>query len=180
MIYENKTWYELYFRYRNLFTDAFLMLFSVVLMAVFANIRIPLWPVPVTLQTFGVFLAVFFFGSARSSLTMVLYILFGLLGFGVFAGYKSGIAALLGPTGGYLIGMVLMAFVVGLLIERGFGRTWKSVVCCMVIGEIVLFASGLTGLYLFLGNASILKVLSLGLFPFILGESLKILVSAYM
>ena len=122
-IQENKTLYGTFFKYRNLLTDICLMGLAVVLLAIFANIRIPLWPVPITMQTFGVFLIAFFFGSKRGFTTILLYILTGLVGFGVFAGYKSGIATTLGPTGGYIIGFLAMAYFVGLMIEKGYLTT---------------------------------------------------------
>lgn len=169
-----KTLYEIFFQYRNLFTDICLMVFSVVVMAVMANIRIPLWPVPITMQTFGVFLIAFFFGSKKGVVSILLYLIAGLLGFGVFAGYSSGYAPFIGPTGGYLVGFITMVFVVGKLVEKGYGRTKKSVIKCMLLGEAILYTFGLTGLYLALGNISILQTLQYGLFPFIIGDSLKI------
>lgn len=169
-----KTLYEILFRQKNVFLDIFMISFSVVFLAVMANLRIPLWPVPITMQTFGIFLIAFFFGSKKGFLSTLAYILAGVLGFGVFAGYKSGTAAILGPTGGYIIGFLFMVFFVGKMIEKGYGRTKKSVLWCMIIGEVILYAFGLTGLWLFLGNVSLWKVLTLGLFPFIIGDAIKI------
>jgi biotin transport system substrate-specific component len=116
----HKTLYEAFFQYRNVFTDVLLLVLSVGVMAIMANIRIPLWPVPITMQTFGVFLIAFFFGARKGVVSIILYILAGLLGLGVFAGYKSGYAALIGPTGGYLVGFIAMVFVVGKLVEKGY------------------------------------------------------------
>lgn len=169
-----KTLYELIFKQRNLFLDIFMILVSVAFLGLMANIRIPLWPVPITMQTFGVFLIAFFFGSRKGILTILAYILAGIIGFGVFSGNKSGITALLGPTGGYIIGFLFMAFFVGKMIEKGHGRTKRSVLLCMFVGEIILYIFGLTGLWLYLGNASLIKVLSLGFFPFIIGDLIKI------
>ena len=173
-IQENKTLYGTFFKYRNLLTDICLMGLAVALLALFANIRIPLWPVPITMQTFGVFLIAFFFGSKRGFTTILLYILTGLVGFGVFAGYKSGIATTLGPTGGYIIGFLAMAYFVGLMIEKGYGRTKKSILLCMIIGTAILYIFGLTGLWIYMGNIGLLKLLSYGFFPFIIGDSIKI------
>ena len=171
----HKTIYDLLFEQKNIFIEIFLMGFSVIFLAILANIRIPLWPVPITMQTFGIFLIAFFFGSRKGALTIILYILIGLAGFGVFTGYKSGISALLGPTGGYILGFLFMVFLVGKMIEKGYGRTKKSVLLCMLVGEIILYLFGLTGLWLYLGNVSLWKILTLGLFPFIIGDILKII-----
>lgn len=169
-----KTIYDLIFKQKNIFIDLFLMGFSVFLLAVLANITIPLWPVPVTMQTFGIFLIAFFFGSRKGLLTIALYILAGLLGLGVFAGYKSGLSAILGPTGGYIVGFLFMAFFIGKMIEKGHGRTKKSVLLCMVIGEAILYTFGLAGLWIFFGNIGLLKILTIGFFPFIVGDLIKI------
>lgn len=169
-----KTLYESFFQYRNVFMDVFFMSLSVVLMGILSNIRIPLWPVPITMQTFGVFLIAFFFGSKKGTISILLYLVVGLLGLGVFAGYSSGYAPFIGPTGGYLIGFIAMVFVVGKLIEKGYGRTKKSVLLCMIIGEAILYVFGLTGLYLAMPGITLWQTLSYGFFPFIIGDSIKI------
>lgn len=171
---KHKTLYELYFNYRNIFTDVLMIGLSILFMGVMANIRIPLWPVPITMQTFGIFLLAFFFGAQKGVISILAYLLAGLAGFGVFAGYSSGYAPFIGPTGGYLIGFIAMIFVVGKLVEKGYGRTKKSVLVCMLLGEAILYVFGLTGLYFALGNISLWQTLKYGLFPFIIGDSLKI------
>ena len=172
---KNKTLYEIIFQHRTIFMDIFMVLASVVFMAVMSNINIPLWPVPVTMQTFGIFLIAFFFGSRKGMMAIFAYLLAGLLGFGVFAEHKSGIAAILGPTGGFLVGFLFMTFFIGMMIEKGYGRTKKSVLWCMLIGEALLYVFGLAGLWLNFKDVSFLQVLKWGLFPFIIGDTLKAL-----
>ena len=138
--FKYKTLYGLLFKQKSIFLDIFMILFSIGFLALMANIRIPLWPVPITMQTFGVFLIAFFFGSRKGFLSILAYILAGIFGFAVFAGYKSGIAAILGPTGGYIIGFLITAFVVGLMIEKGYGRTKKSVFLCMLVGNLIIYS----------------------------------------
>lgn len=174
MEFKNKTVYEMLFKETSLLMDAFFVMISVIGLALMANIKIPLWPVPVTLQTFGVFLIAFFFGARKGMITIIAYILAGLSGLAVFTGWNSGISTLFGPTGGYLIGFIFMALFVGLMIEKGYGRTRKSVFMCMIVGEIIMYICGLIGLSMYLGNASIWTVLSYGLVPFIIGDILKI------
>lgn len=171
---KNRTLYEAFFRDRDTYLDIFMLFFGVAFLGLMANIRIPIWPVPITMQTFGIFLIAFFFGSRKGFLAILSYIFVGLLGFGVFAGYKSGIGAIIGPTSGYIIGFLFMAFFVGKMIEEGYGRTKKSVLLCMIVGEIILYSFGLSGLWIYLGNVSFLKVLQLGLLPFIIGDIIKI------
>ena len=157
---KNKALYEILFQQRNIFLDMFMIIFSVGILGVMANIRIPLWPVPITMQTFGVFLIAFFFGSRKGVLTILAYLLAGLFGLGVFSGYNSGFGALIGPTGGYLVGFIFMALFVGMMIEKGHGRDKKSVLLLMVIGNLILYAFGLAGLWMYLGNVSFFELLN--------------------
>ena len=171
---KNKTLYELIFRQRNIFLDILMVLFSVAFLGIMANIRIPLWPVPITMQTFGVFVIAFFFGSRKGLLSILAYILAGIVGFGVFAGYKSGMTAILGPTGGYILGFLGAAFIVGYMIEKGYGRTKSSVLLCMVIGNLIIYLFGIIGLRLYFADFTWLKILSVGLIPFLIGDAIKI------
>ncbi|MBW2989244.1 biotin transporter BioY [Candidatus Woesearchaeota archaeon] len=151
-----------------------MVLFSVVFLGVMANIRIPLWPVPVTMQTFGVFLIAFYFGSKKGTLSILAYVLAGIAGFGVFAGRNSGMAAIIGPTGGYILGFLGAVFAVGYMIEKGYGRTRKSVFWCMALGSIIIYAFGLMGLRIYFADFSWWKILSVGLFPFLIGDLVKV------
>lgn len=174
---KNKTIYESLFINKCFFLDAFFVLLGVGLLWASANISIPLWPVPITMQTFTVFIIAFFLGSRKGGLTIALYILLGLAGFSVFSGGKSGTSTVFGPTGGYLIGFLFMAYFVGSMIEKGYGRTKLSVLKCMIVGETVLYGFGLAGLYYSLGNVGPWNLLVLGFFPFIVGDILKIIMA---
>lgn len=173
--YENKTLYEILFKQRNVFLDIAMIAISVAFLGAMAQIRIPLWPVPITMQTFGIFLIAFFFGSKKGTAAIMAYLLAGLLGIGVFAGYSSGWKPFIGPTGGYLVGFVFMALIVGWVIEKGYGRTRKSILACMAVGEAVLYTFGLAGLWLYLGNVPFAEVLMKGFVPFIVGDAAKAL-----
>ena len=80
------------------------------------------WPIPVTGQTFAVLMIGALFGARRASLSILTYIMEGAVGLPVFAHGRSGLTVLLGPTGGYLVGFIAAAYVVGLLAERGWDR----------------------------------------------------------
>ena len=170
-----KTWYELYFQHRNIFIDTVAIIFAVVFLGAMSNIYVPLWPVPITMQTFGLFLIAFFFGSRKGALTILLYLTAGLLGFGVFAQHKSGIIAITGPTGGFLLGFLVCVFTIGFMIEQGYGKTKKSVLLCMMTGNLIIYLFGLIGLGIFFKEFNILKLLTMGVFPFLIGDALKIL-----
>ena len=172
---ENKTIYEVIFKQRNVLLDVAMIALSVVFLAIIAKIRIPLWPVPITMQTFGVFTIAFFFGSFRGSVSLLAYALAGLLGLSVFAGFNAGLPVFLGPTGGYIIGFIFAAFAVGYLIEKGYGRTWKSVLLVILAGEVIIYAFGLPWLAAALPSLTFFGVLKAGLIPFIIGDTIKAL-----
>jgi len=172
---KNKTLYELYFNSRNVFLDIFMVLVSVVFLGIMANIRIPLWPVPITMQTFGVFLVAFFFGSRKGLLSILAYILAGIVGFGVFSGGASGISALMGPTGGYILGFLATVFVVGYMIEKGYGRSRRSVLLCMVVGNLLIYVFGVIGLRFYFAEFTWWKIMMVGVIPFLIGDLIKII-----
>ena len=133
------------------------------------------YPVPITAQTFAVLIIAALLGSRRACLCMFAYILEGAAGLPFFANGKAGPAALFGPTGGYLVGFVVAAFVVGLLAERGWDRRVTTTILAMIIGNIVIYAFGLVWLSYLAGLRS---ALAGGLWPFIPGDILKIALAA--
>lgn len=140
-----------------------------------AEIRLPVTPVPVTLQPLAVFLLGAALGSGRGALAMLLYLLEGVAGLPFFAGGAAGPAHLVGPTGGYLLGFVPAAFVIGAGAERGWDRSpWRTFLA-MGAGSIVLFACGLAQLALFVGRE---RVIAAGLAPFVVGDLLKMAAAA--
>ncbi|HEY9595864.1 MAG TPA: biotin transporter BioY [Spirochaetia bacterium] len=143
------------------------------LIALGAQVAIPLpfTPVPVTLQTFAVLLAACLLGSVRGSLAVVLYLGEGFAGLPVFSGGTAGIAHLLGPTGGYLVGFVAAAYVAGLLAERGLVRKWAGALVTFLAGDALIFVAGASWLAAWVGAD---KAIPLGVLPFAIGEALKI------
>jgi len=134
------------------------------------------YPVPWTGQTFAVLMVGALLGSRRGALSVLMYLLEGLAGFPIFSHGRAGLAVFFGPTGGYLIGFVLAAYLVGCLAERGWDRRPATTVLAMALGNAVLYGCGLAWLtclvHLFgqpLGN-----VLAIGLYPFLPGEVVKI------
>jgi biotin transporter BioY len=140
-----------------------------------AEIRLPFTPVPVTLQPFAVFLCGAALGSRRGALAMLLYLMEGMAGLPFFAGGAAGAAHLAGPTGGYLLGFVPAAFVIGALAERGWDRSPWPTFLAMGLGSLVLFACGLAQLAQFVGWE---RLLSVGFFPFVAGDLVKMAAAA--
>jgi biotin transport system substrate-specific component len=145
--------------------------------ALMAQIAIPLpfSPVPITGQTFAVLLVGAALGSRRGALAMSAYLLEGLAGLPVFAGGMAGPAVLIGPRGGYLIGFIAMAWLVGWLSERGLDRRIGTALIAFVLGEAVLYLCGVSVLAIFVGakNAP-----ALGLLPFLPGDAIKVALAA--
>ncbi len=145
------------------------------LIALGAQVAIPLpfTPVPVTLQTLVVLVAGALLGSARAGAAVLAYLGEGFAGLPVFSGGSAGVAHLLGPTGGYLVGFLAAAYVVGLLVERGASRAWPATLAAMVAGNIILYVPGVLWLGVFTGMG---KAVALGFVPFAIGDALKTIV----
>lgn len=156
--------------------DAVLIIGGSLFIALCAQFTIHIGPVPITGQTLAVLLTGMLLGSRLGSLSVLAYLAEGIAGLPVFApGGPLGVARLLGPTGGYLLGFVAAAYVTGLLAERGWDRKMTTTLLTMLIGNAVIYAFGLPWLGLFVG---IENALPLGLYPFIIGDILKALVAA--
>jgi biotin transport system substrate-specific component len=148
------------------------------LLALSAQIAVPLpfSPVPVTGQTFAVLLIGAALGSRLGSAAVLLYLIEGAAGLPVFApGTTLGVARLLGPTGGYLVGFVAGAAVVGALAERGWDRDLVRAAAAMLAGEVVIYLFGLIGLARFVPAD---QLLTAGLVPFIPGDIVKVALAA--
>ena len=147
--------------------------------AVGAYIVIPLPLVPITMQTFFVSLAPALLGGALGALSQVIYVLIGLIGLPVFAGGKAGFGVLIGPTGGYLAGFIIGAYIIGKLIEmkRQPGFVWM--VSAMVVGHVALYALGVAQL-MFVAKLSLGKAIAVGVIPTLPGWIAKILAAAFV
>lgn len=141
------------------------------LLALSAHIKVPFYPVPVTMQTMIILLIGMTYGARLGALTIFAYLAEGAMGLPVFAG-GAGLAYMAGPTGGYLFGFLAAAFVVGTLAEKGWGKTWQTTALAMVIGNLVIYAFGVAWLSNIVGSFE--KGLQFGLYPFIYGDILKI------
>ena len=174
---------ERIFPRRGVLVDVSLIILGGLFVAAMAQLSIPLQPVPVTGQTFAVLLVGMVLGSRRGALALAAYLGEGLAGLPVFAEAKFGLATVLGPTGGYLVGFIAAAWLVGLLAERGFDRSLLKTVAAMIVGNAVIYAFGLGWLSSFpfvsglLGEAGLL---TLGMIPFLVGDALKAILAALL
>ena len=150
-------------------------MFSVII-AVCAWITVPS-VIPFTLQTFGVFLCLGLLGGRRGTVSVLVYILLGLVGVPVFSGFKGGIAAVLGPTGGYIIGFVGSALIYWLITKLTNDKLYIQAVS-FVIGLAVCYAFG-TVWFVEVYSAKVEPVgyaaaLSMCVIPFIIPDLIKI------
>jgi biotin transport system substrate-specific component len=139
--------------------------------------NVPFSPVPVTGQTFAVLLTGSFLGSRRGALAVLLYLFEGVAGIPVFAQAHAGLIHLLGPTGGYLFGFIPAAYLCGLMVEKGWGRTMITVLVIMSVGTGVIFIFGIFWLMFFVG---IDNMLMLGFYPYITGAMIKIIAATFV
>ncbi len=139
----------------------------------------PVSPAPVTLQVLGVFLAGILLGPVWGAVACGLYLLAGALGAPVFAGGTAGLGVLLGPTAGYLWSYPLTAFVIGVLVHGGFSLSDPKTVSlvrlvgAMVVGTVIIYVFGITGLMVVL-NLGPIEAFLAGAAAFIPAEALKI------
>jgi len=144
-----------------------------------AKVQVPFFPVPITMQTFVVLVIGMTFGWRLGGATFALYLAEGAMGLPVFAGTPEkgiGLAYMIGPTGGYLLGMLLATMLVGWLAQRGWDRRVLSTAAAMVIGNLVIYLFGLAWLGSVVGWDK--PVLQWGLIPFIPGDLAKIVLAA--
>lgn len=144
-------------------------------LASMAQIQVPFFPVPMTLQTLGVMLIGLTFGFRLATATVALYLAEGALGLPVFAGFSGGPVIFLGGTCGYLIGFLAAAMAMGLMVDRGMAKSWIGRVLTLAMGQVLIFGLGIAYLASLYGFA---KALDYGLYPFIAGDLLKTAIAA--
>ena len=145
------------------------------LLAPCAWLSVPTQP-PFTMQTFGVFLTLLLLGAKDGTIAIGLYILLGALGVPVFSGFNGGMGALMGPTGGYIVGFLLICLIFGLLCGKGAGLLLKAL--ALLLGLAVCYAFGTLWFVKVYGDMkgpiSTLSALSMCVFPFIVPDLAKL------
>ncbi|GAA6201164.1 biotin transporter BioY [Aquicoccus sp. SU-CL01552] len=158
-----------------------LVVLGIAVLAVAAKIRVPMWPVPITMGTFAVLSIGAAYGARLGLATIIGYLLVGALGFDVFAGSSAemaGIEYMMGGTGGYLVGYVMATLALGTLAARGWDRSFAKMALAMVIGNALIYAPGLLWLGQLYGWDK--PILQWGLTPFLLGDVIKLALAAVL
>jgi len=158
-----------------------LVTLGVVAMAIAAKIRIPMWPVPITMQTFVVLTVSAAFGAGLGITTMLAYLAVGALGFDIFTSSSAdnnGWSYMIGGSGGYLVGFVLAAGVLGWLARKGWDRTIPTMALAMLIGSALIYIPGLVWLNMQEYSQGWSWTIANGLTPFLVGDALKLALAA--
>ena len=154
----------------NYLKNISLVVFGSLLLALSSKVQVPFWPVPMTMQTFIVFIIGMSYGWKLAFSTLVIYLFEGALGLPVFA-KGGGLLYLTGPTAGYLYGMTIAAGVIGYFAELGYNNSYLKSLISLLVGTFIIFLFGVGYLGSVIGYD---KALTGGLYPFITSEFFKI------
>ena len=158
------------FRINIYFQNISLMLIGTLILAFSSKVQVPFWPVPMTMQTFVIFLIGMTYSIRLSFATVAFYLFQGAIGLPVFAA-GGGVAYLVGPTAGYLYGMLFASIAISYLANLGFSKTYFKATLSLLIGSIIIFLFGIIYLGYIIGFE---KAVAAGLLPFIPSELFKI------
>lgn len=155
-----------------------LMGLFVAIMAVCAWVSIPMVPIPITLQTMGVFITVSILGAKKGTVSIIIYILLGAIGLPVFSNFTGGFGIILSPTGGFILGFIFTTIIAGFISEH-----FK----CSILTNIFAMTSGLVACYLIgtiwycvYARVDVLTAFLVCVVPFLIGDAVKIGVSSIL
>ena len=161
--------------------QAALVVLGIVALAIAAKIKVPMWPVPITMGTFAVLSIGAAYGPRLGLATILGYMIIGSLGFDVFASSsaeKNGLEYMMGGTGGYLVGYVLATLALGALARAGWDRSPIKMAGAMFIGNALIYVPGLIWLGMLYGWDK--PILEWGLTPFLVGDAIKLALAAML
>lgn len=140
------------------------------------SIPLPFSPIPISLTNFAIFLAIFVLGMKNGTISFIIYLLLGAVGVPVFSSFRGGFQVLAGPTGGYLIGFIFLALIMGFALDH-FDRKLVPTIIGMIIGMAVCYAFGTVWLAKLL-SLSFKEGLMMGVIPYLPGDAAKIIIAA--
>ncbi|KAB1440964.1 biotin transporter BioY [Candidatus Galacturonibacter soehngenii] len=139
------------------------------------SIPIPFSPVPISFTNLVIYITAFILGWKKGTLSYLIYLLLGLVGLPIFSNFSGGPGKLLGPTGGYLIGFILMAFISGLFIERFYGKI-NMYILGLVLASAANYLLGTTWLSYQL-DITFYQALTIGVLPYLIADAIKIAIA---
>ena len=155
----------------------FLVLSGVVFLSIMSQLIIPLYftPVPISLGSFGVILIALLYGRKLGTATVLSYVATGSLGAPVFAGFKAG--SLFSPTGGYILGYIAAALILGFLSDKGIAKSYVKTFLSLLLASAVILVLGALVLILFVPSKSVFMI---GVLPFLPGDMLKVVAATLL
>jgi biotin transport system substrate-specific component len=159
--------------------QAALVVLGIAVLAIAAKIKVPMWPVPITMGTFAVLTIGAAYGARLGLVTILGYMIIGALGFDVFAGSSAeayGLSYMMGGTGGYLLGYVMATVALGWFAQAGWDRSAGKMALAMLAGNVLIYVPGLIWLGMLYGWDK--PILQWGLTPFLIGDALKLALAA--
>lgn len=172
-------------RSRAFALDAALVVVGATLVAVLAQVEVPLWPVSITGQTLGVVVVGAALGARRGAAALATYLLAGLAGLPVFAGFTGTVAAVVKPSFGFILGFIVAAFVAGWFAERAWDRRPLLAFVGFVAASAIPFVFGIPYMAFILntlggGTFGVAEILGFGLWPFVVGGLVKAAIAALL
>ena len=158
-----------------------LVLAGIAVLALAAKIKVPMFPVPITMGTFAVLIIGAAYGPRLGLATMIGYMIIGLLGFDVFAGSSSdlnGLTYMMGSTGGYLVGYLVAILALGFAARRGWDRSVPQMAAALLVGNVLIYVPGLIWLGILYGFSA--QIFTWGLTPFLVGDAVKLVMAALL
>lgn len=163
---------------KNTLLDIVFIAMFIAIITVCSQISIPMGQIPFTLQTLGVFIAASMLGTKRGLLSVIVYILMGIVGLPVFAGFSGGVGVLFGPTGGYIFGFIFTALIVGIMSDK-LGKKFWVLIVSMISGLAVCYLFG-TVWFMAVTKTDFLAALMLCVVPYLIADGLKIAVASIL
>ena len=158
-----------------------IVLAGVAVLALAAKIKVPMFPVPITMGTFAVLVIGAAYGPRLGLVTIIGYMIIGLLGFDVFAESSSelnGLTYMMGSTGGYLVGYLLAIMALGFAARLGWDRSVPQMVIALLLGNVLIYVPGLIWLGILYGFSA--QIFTWGLTPFLVGDAVKLVLAALL
>ena len=162
---------------KEFFKSIFFVLSGVIFLSIMSQLIIPLYftPVPISLGSFGVMLIALLYGRKLGTATVLSYVVAGSFGAPIFAGFKTGF--LFSPTGGYILGYIAAALILGFLSDKGIAKSYAKTFLSLLLVSVIIFILGALVLMLFV---PIKNVFMAGVLPFIPGDMLKVVAATLL
>ncbi len=163
--------------------QAVMVILGIMALAILAKVKVPMWPVPITMGTFAVLTIGATYGPRLGLTTILGYMIIGALGFDVFAGStaeNAGLTYMMGGTGGYLVGYVLATLALGFAARAGWDRSVLLMAVALLIANALIYLPGVAWLTVLYEGKTLAWAVEVGLTPFVIGDALKLGLAALL